>query len=117
MSQFKKKFDFNTRKTESSRILDKYPNRIPIIVEKNKSSNNVPDIDKQKFLVPEDLNVGQFLYIIRKRLSLKPEQAIFAFVNNTLPPTSSQVSEVYNQHKDEDGFLYFIYSGENTFGL
>lgn len=117
MSQFKKKFDFKTRSAESRRIIEKYPERIPIIVEKNENSNNVPEIDKQKFLVPNDLNVGQFLYIIRKRLQLKPEQAIFAFVNNSLPSTSSSVAEIYNTQKDEDGFLYFIYSGENTFGL
>jgi len=26
------------------------------------------------------------------------------------------MSEVYDDHKDEDGFLYITYSGENTFG-
>lgn len=117
MAEFKKKFDVKSRSTESRRILEKYPERIPIIVERNANSINVPQIDKQKYLVPNDLTVGQFLYIIRKRLQLKPEQAIFAFVNNSLPSTSSLVSEIYEQHKDEDGFLYFIYSGENTFGI
>lgn len=23
---------------------------------------------------------------------------------------------IYEEHKDEDGFLYVLYSGENTFG-
>lgn len=23
---------------------------------------------------------------------------------------------IYDEHKDEDGFLYIAYSGENTFG-
>lgn len=26
------------------------------------------------------------------------------------------MSSIYDEHKDEDGFLYFTYSGENTFG-
>jgi GABA(A) receptor-associated protein len=26
------------------------------------------------------------------------------------------MSSIYEEHKDEDGFLYFTYSGENTFG-
>ena len=26
------------------------------------------------------------------------------------------MSDVYEDHKDEDGFLYITYSGENTFG-
>mmetsp|Transcript_9413 Transcript_9413/g.29665 ORF Transcript_9413/g.29665 Transcript_9413/m.29665 type:complete len:92 (+) Transcript_9413:216-491(+) len=28
----------------------------------------------------------------------------------------SFMSTVYEEHKDEDGFLYITYSGENTFG-
>ena len=26
------------------------------------------------------------------------------------------MSSIYEEHKDEDGFLYMTYSGENTFG-
>lgn len=26
------------------------------------------------------------------------------------------MGELYTQHKDEDGFIYVMYSGENTFG-
>jgi GABA(A) receptor-associated protein len=26
------------------------------------------------------------------------------------------MSSIYEDHKDEDGFLYITYSGENTFG-
>ena len=26
------------------------------------------------------------------------------------------MSDVYEDHKDDDGFLYIAYSGENTFG-
>ena len=29
---------------------------------------------------------------------------------------SVSVGEIYEEHKDEDGFLYVQYSGENTFG-
>jgi len=30
---------------------------------------------------------------------------------------SASVGEVYEEHRDEDGFLYVQFSGENTFGL
>lgn len=49
--------------------------------------SEIEDIDKKKYLVPADLTVGQFVYVIRKRIKLAPEKAIFIFVNNTLPPT------------------------------
>ena len=29
---------------------------------------------------------------------------------------SASMGSIYAEHKDEDGFLYVAYSGENTFG-
>lgn len=63
-----------------------------------------------------DITVGKFVYEIRKHMKLNPEQAIFLFVNDTLPPTAALMSQIYEKNKDEDGFLYVTYSGENTFG-
>lgn len=39
--------------------------------------------------MPSDLTVGQFVYVIRKRIKLSPEKAIFIFVKNVLPPTGT----------------------------
>lgn len=33
--------------------------------------------------------MGQFVYVIRKRIRVSPEQAIFMFVRNVLPPTGA----------------------------
>lgn len=74
------------------------------------------DIDKKKYLVPSDLTCGQFVYVIRKRLKLPAEKAIFLFVNGSIPPTAAMLNTVYEQHKDKDGFLYISYSDENVFG-
>lgn len=38
-------------------------------------------------MVPSDFTVGQFVYMIRKKIKLTEEKAIFIFVNNVLPPT------------------------------
>ncbi|PRW61290.1 Autophagy-related 8d [Chlorella sorokiniana] len=112
---FKEEHPFEKRQAEAARIRDKYPDRIPVIVERADKSN-IPDIDKKKYLVPADLTVGQFVYVIRKRIRVSPEQAIFMFVRNVLPPTAALMADVYADHKDEDNFLYITYSGENTFG-
>jgi Autophagy protein Atg8 ubiquitin like len=42
-----------------------------------------------RYLVPADLTVGQFVYVIRKRIKVSPEKAIFMFVKNVLPPTGN----------------------------
>ncbi|KAK8954740.1 Autophagy-related protein 8C [Platanthera zijinensis] len=123
-SSFKLEHPLERRQAEASRIREKYPDRIPVIVEKAERSD-VPDIDKKKcvfsslfylYLVPADLTVGQFVYVVRKRIKLSAEKAIFIFVKNTLPPTAAMMSAIYEENKDEDGFLYMNYSGENTFG-
>uniref|UniRef100_A0A6N2LHQ8 Autophagy-related protein n=1 Tax=Salix viminalis TaxID=40686 RepID=A0A6N2LHQ8_SALVM len=114
-SSFKLDHALERRQAEASRIREKHPDRVPVIVEKAGRSD-VPDIDKKKYLVPADLTVGQFVYVVRKRIKLSPEKAIFVFVKNTLPPTAALMSVLYEENKDEDGFLYMTYSGENTFG-
>lgn len=114
-SSFQREYSLERRKAEAERVLQKYTDRIPVIVEKAKGSV-ITDIDNRKFLVPKDLTVGQFIWVIRKRIRLAPEQAIFIFVDNTLPPQTETLSQVYEKHVDPDGFLYVIYSGESVFG-
>merc|ERR1711998_23308 len=56
-------------------------------------------------------------YVVRKRLRLPAEQAMFLFFDGRLPSANSvPLTQLYNDHKDQDGFLYVTYSGENTFG-
>lgn len=112
---FKTKNKFEDRIEESNKILKKYPLRVPIIVEKC-SKSLINDIDKNKYLVPNDLNMNQFVYIIRKRVKLDKSQSIFLLVNNTICPSNTPMGNIYNDYKDDDGFLYIKYSSENTFG-
>lgn len=114
-SDFKKQNDFDKRVQDAARIREKYPNRVPVICEKNLKSD-IPDIDKNKYLVPSDLTLAQFAYVIRKRLKLKPETAIFLMVNNTTPSTATEMAHLYEEFKSDDGFLYLKYSGESSYG-
>eukprot|EP00296_Roombia_truncata_P001849 JP437690.1.p1 GENE.JP437690.1~~JP437690.1.p1 ORF type:complete len:121 (-),score=40.27 JP437690.1:156-518(-) len=113
---FKDEYPFEKRRQESERIINKYNDRIPVIVHRHPKSTNVPEMEKKKFLVPNELTNAQFLSVIRKRVNLAPEQAIFVFIKDTLAPAHVTLKELYSEHKDEDGFLYMTYSGENTFG-
>ena len=114
---FKDKYSLEHRKQEAQRIKDKYPDRVPVVVEKEKGVD-MPDLDKKKYLVPNDLSVGQFSYVIRKRLKLKAEKALYLFTQDgTIPPTSELLVNIYNKHKDSDNFLYLYITAERTFGL
>lgn len=97
-------------------IKAKYPDRIPVIVDIDTKSKDIPPLDKCKFLLPNDLTWGQFLYVIRKRIKLKPEKSIFMFINNTLPNTAQLVQDTYKQLYNCDGIMKVVVSSENTFG-
>jgi GABA(A) receptor-associated protein len=113
---FKKNYSLCQREEEANRIKEKYPDRIPIICEVDKKNSSSLNLKKTKYLVPESLTVGQFVYVLRKQMTLRPEEAIFIMINNTLPPTAALMSQIYRQHKDFDGFLYGTILRENTFG-
>ncbi|KAH8295282.1 hypothetical protein KR018_009572 [Drosophila ironensis] len=113
--QYKKDHTFERRRTEGDKIRNKYPDRVPVIVEKAPKTRHA-DLDKKKYLVPADLTVGQFYFLIRKRIHLRPDDALFFFVNNVIPSTSSTMGALYQEHKDKDCFLYISYSDENVYG-
>ena len=106
------------RLAESSKIKEKYPDRIPIICEKTKDST-LKEIDKTKYLVPKDLTLSQFSYIVNKKLDLEKTAALFLLINGTNSVTGdTTVAQIYEEHKDkEDGFLYIAYTSEPAWGF
>ena len=114
---FKRNYSLEERKQESLRVMNKHPDRVPVICEKNeRASMHLPQVDKYKYLVPNDLTIGQFIYVIRKRIHLTPEQAIYLFIDGMIPQSNETLNIIYHKYKDVDGFLYISYTNENTFG-
>jgi GABA(A) receptor-associated protein len=111
---YKAEKSFEERKKESELMQNRFPDRIPVIVQKKK--DQLATIDKRKFMAPNSLTMGQFVFVIRKRLKMNPSEAIFLFVNNKLVTPQQTLGQVYTQHHDDDGFLYLIYDFENAFG-
>jgi GABA(A) receptor-associated protein len=110
------------RKLLVDQLKSKYPNKIPIVVNKtNTNSNMTPNITKNKFIVSGDMTVGQFIYEMRKHVTISnhPEIAIFLFVGkkNIIPNSNVMMNVIYDKFKnDDDGMLMIYYSGESTFG-
>jgi GABA(A) receptor-associated protein len=113
-AEFVKQYSLEQRKSEATRIRQKYPDRIPVICEPKdlEEHKNFP----KKYLVPSDLTIGQFIYVLRKRVKITDENAIFLFINGRVPPSGNLVSFLYESDKNEDGFLYIKFSNENVFG-
>jgi GABA(A) receptor-associated protein len=103
---------FDERLKEATNVLIKYKDRIPIIVDVQEPLH----IDKVKYLVPKTLSLGQFSFVLRKRMKLSSENAIFMFVDGEIPTFSSDMNSIYNKHRSDDGFLYINVATENAYG-
>jgi GABA(A) receptor-associated protein len=124
--EFKRSAALDQRRSVAERIRIKYPDRIPLIIERaastttanrNGRATSTPQCEKSKFLVGADSPIANVLAELRRQLRMKPEQALFLFVGKgVIPPTAALVSQIYERFKDEDGFLYIAYACENTFG-
>ena len=115
--KFKNTFSLAERIKESQRIMKLYPDRVPVICERSElADSDCPIIDKKKYLVPRGLTVGQYIHIIRNRLRIPAEKALYLFTQGTIPASSCMMETIYDCYCDDDGFLYMVYTFENTFG-
>lgn len=107
---------FETRRAQYQRLTKKHFDKVPVLFFKHEKDLELPQLDKSKFLLASSLTFGNVQAMIRKQLKLKDHQALFFFVDNTLPAASQLLSQVYKEHQNTDGFLYVEYSAESTFG-
>lgn len=102
---------------EAARVMTKYPDKVPVVVIRaNGSRATLPELKKWKYVVPRDLVMGQFMFLLRRHMTLPPEEALFLFVGNSLVPGSERIIDVWSRYREEDGALHVIYSGESAFG-
>ena len=115
-ASFHNKYTPEQRLEESKKMREKYSNRIPILVE-SKCDNIDNSKIQHKYLVPEDMTLAHFAFVVRSRISLKKEEAIFLLVSTkqTLVPSSQAIGQIHKTY-NENGFLYITLMKENTFG-
>lgn len=101
---YKEKNSFEKRLNDAENALKKFPDRVPIIVERRqfpslnpfyKNKKDHVDLKNDKYLVPKDLTVGQFLSLIRKNLNLRADEALYLFINNNIPLFTSTLGSIY----------------------
>jgi GABA(A) receptor-associated protein len=108
--------DYLERLKKSQIILEKYPDRVPLIIQPSKNDRDLYPIDKSKYITPRDLTLLQLQQIIRKRVKFPADKAMFMFINNKVYPITGIIGPIYDTNKDSDGFLYVTYCQESTFG-
>ncbi|KAJ7244482.1 symbiosis-like protein [Mycena rebaudengoi] len=97
------------RQAQAQRMLQNYPDMVPVICERAASSS-LPEHSKKKYLIPSAFTIIEFTYVMRNNLKIASETALFIFVGNGLAQSSTTLLEVYQKYKEDDGFLYLTYS-------
>lgn len=112
-----KSADYTIQSADLERLLSRHPHSIPVYISKASNANHtVPDIRKNKFLIPYEYTIANVMYLIRKSTAIRPDQAIFLFIKNDMPPQSMMLQQAYDKYKSPDGLLRITYALENTFG-
>jgi len=119
---FQRDFSFDIRKAECERVREKHPNKIPIVCEIHpkdiikQNTNHHQPLIKSKYLVNEDFTIAQFTQVIRGKMKLDKNVAIFIIVCGQMVSSSQTIRTLYARYRNSDGFLYITYCFENVFG-
>ena len=115
--KYKLEEDENTRKKISEELLSKYPNKVPIILEKDPSCK-IEELKKKKYLLLKKSTVNEFLINLRKKIVLtEGREALFLQAKGKFSIAGEKViGDIYKSFKDNDGFLYIMYTTELIYG-
>lgn len=116
MNSYKKIRNLEERKRESDKIFQKHKIKIPVIILIDKKIPNLKS--HYKFLVSGDISISNLQFIIRHKIKVDSNEALFCLTEtNTLLGSNNNMHQVYSQYKDkEDNMLYLHIKVENTFG-
>jgi GABA(A) receptor-associated protein len=120
MSNYRALKSQEDRVKESSRVLKKYPDSIPVICGvggRGLLGAMSGQTSIEKIVVPKDTTFQELITVIRERQRLESHHGFFlSFEDGTSPLLSMQLMEAYENNKSEDGFLYINYVKESVFG-
>ncbi|KRX09535.1 hypothetical protein PPERSA_12278 [Pseudocohnilembus persalinus] len=110
-------YTLEERKQQSQKQLDKYPNMVPVIVEKYEKSKLSPVNCKKRYLVSHNTLFLEFSQNIKSKLNFaSPQHSIYFYIAKQIPSKNNTMKELYQKFKHEDGFLYVEYGEQESFG-
>lgn len=91
------------------------PLKIPTIFEsKNKSKKH--DFQTFKFLLSPKMKLQKIALKIRGRINLKKDKALYFYCKNKILKPDIDINTLYNEFKEDDGFLYIYFNTIKSFG-
>lgn len=125
---FQRKVPLEQRKRLAAQIKTIHPDRIAVLLEIPKNATYLSSewalLLKLKYLVPENITVGEFYKKLKMQLesdgsnhSYWYQRTFFLLTETQMPlKISDTITEVYEKYKNEDDLLYLYFCEENMFG-
>lgn len=105
--------DIAKRRQWHNEAVVKFPTKVAIIVERaSNQDSQLAQLANPKFLMPKAFSVGEVLSVVRSKLNMSKEKGLVLMESKGkyILKASHNIGDVYEQHKDEDGFLYLLYA-------
>lgn len=113
-SKFKNDNSFEKRVAISKTIIERHPNKVPVFV--SPTSDKEPSIENNKYIIPSHYTMQQLKVHFMSQIKAYDYEAITFMVNGKMISSSQLLSQIYQNDKDVDGFLYIKYCKESVFG-
>lgn len=109
---FKKEKTFEQRQLEFQRLKKKHPDLLPVMLDPIGI-----EIGKSKYLLSPGLKFGVLITNARRYLTNTDAKIpLFFTINGIIIDSETTLSTLYDEYKDDDGFLYVtIYSESGLF--
>ena len=105
------------RKEKLQKLLAKNPNKIPLIFEKHKDSTLKLATENAKFISTKNIKLGEFTKQLRDMWQLEADLTLFfSCGNKSMLNPDMLIGDLYERHKEEDGYLYIQYREVEAFG-
>ncbi|SPN79210.1 Ubiquitin-like protein [Brazilian cedratvirus IHUMI] len=92
-------------------VISRHPDKVPVVL-----IDRLHIMKSTRYITPRDQQVSEFLFHVRKRTTLRENEALFLFVNNTIPLASQTMGSLYDKYKGVDLMLTMRVEKENSFG-
>ena len=112
---YKEQIPLEVRMQKVADLRSQRPGHIPLILLKARGCRYTPP--PQKYCVDGSLQMGTFLYTVRRQMQLKKSDGLYFYIGDLLPVLTSSIGEAYRDHADLDGFLYLVFSHEVDKGV
>ena len=102
---------------DALRARQQYPTKLPLIIERAADQKGMDELKNPKFMMPQNFRMSDVQTVVRKHLAIGKDEGLFLLANGThVLKSNASLREMFEKHKDEDGFLYIVYAEEKVYG-